>query len=252
VLGQEGDLRGAAQSLERAARAMEEIGDQYNLASVKVNTGVIYYKLGDFPTALEQYDASLRIASAIGALPIEGIVRSNLGEIYRRLGRLSESLDQLLRSIELCQQMSDDLGLSEAYRQLAETYLALDRLGEAAEACEQARAFAIAAGDPQSEAIASRVRGMLAAALGDNDGALAALIDSIHLLTDLGSAHELGQSMTIQATILIRAGQAGAARGFLEEAIRLLQQAGAAADLAQADQLLADTYVPVQLEELHP
>jgi class 3 adenylate cyclase/tetratricopeptide (TPR) repeat protein len=250
VLGLEGDLRAAAQSFEHAARAMEEIGDQYNLASVKVNTGVIYYKLGDFPTALEYYNASLQIAVAIGALPIEGIAHNNLGEIYRGLGRLPESLDQLQRSVELCRQLHDDLGLSEAYRQLAETYIMLGRLDEAAEACEHARDFAIAAGDLQAEAIAYRARGLLAVALADYDGALAVLADSVRLLTGLGSAHELGQSMIVQVKTLIRLGQTKTAHAFLEEATRLLRQAGAASDLAQAQQLFADIEALAALEEL--
>jgi tetratricopeptide (TPR) repeat protein len=144
----------------------------------------------------------------------------------------------------------DELGLSEAFRQLAETYIALVRLDVAADACEQARAYAIAAGDPQAEAIAYRVRGLLAAALGDYDAALAVLADSVRLLTDLGSAHELGQSILIQATIFIRAGQADTASAFLEESIRLLRQAGAAADLEQAELLLSGIQAPAALEEL--
>jgi tetratricopeptide (TPR) repeat protein len=147
--------------------------------------------------------------------------------------------------------MDDDLGLSEAYRQLAETYIALGSLDEAADACELARAHAIVAGDPQAEAIAYRVRGMLAAASGDETTALAALADSIRLLTDLGSAHELGLSMVVHGTILLNMGHRGEARGFVEEAIRLLRKAGAAADGTQAEQLLAAIDHTAELEEIH-
>lgn len=252
VLGQEGNLRQAARSFERCARVMEDIGDRYNLALIKVNTGVIYYKLGDFLTALNYYNAGMRIATEIGAPFPESIARSNLGEVYRRLGQLPESLEQLLRSAELSRQMRDDMGLSEAYRQLAETYIALDRLGEAAEACDQARASAIAAGDPQAEAIAYRVRGLLAAARSDYDSALDDTRRSIRMLTELGSTQELGQSMTIQATILVRAGQTEAACALLEEAILLLRKTGAAADMAQAEQLLDAARAHAAVEEVHP
>jgi class 3 adenylate cyclase/tetratricopeptide (TPR) repeat protein len=238
VLTQEGDLRGAAGECERAALAMREIGDRNTLASIEVNIGAIYYKLGEFAVALEHYDESLRIALEIGARPIESIARGNLGEIYRRLGRLDESLDQLSQSAELCRQTDDELGLIEAYRQLAETYMALDQLAQAERAAEQACATAVAAGDPQSEAIAYRVRGMLAARRGDHDTALDDTQRSIRILTQLGSTHELGQSLVSQATILLREGSVEPACELLAEAIQLLGRVGAAADMQQAQQLI--------------
>jgi tetratricopeptide (TPR) repeat protein len=238
VLTQEGDLRGAARECERAAQSMREIGDQNTLASIEVNIGAIYYRLGEFDRALEHYDDSLQISLAIGARPIESIVRSNLGEIYRRLGRLAESADQLMISAELCRQTDDDLGLAEAYRQLAETYIALDQLAEAERAAEQAYATAIASRDPQTEAIAYRVRGMLAAKRGDYQTAAEDTRRSIRMLTDLGCTQELGQSMMLLATILIREEHMDAACDLLNEAIQLLGRVGAAADMAQAQQLI--------------
>jgi predicted ATPase/class 3 adenylate cyclase len=239
VLTQEGDLHGAARECERAALAMREIGDRNTLASIEVNIGAIYYKLGEFEAALEHYGESLKMALEINAPSIESIVRSNLGEIYRRLGRLGASLDQLTRSAELCRQTADDLGLAEAYRQLAETYIALDQLADAERAAEQACATASAAGDPQAEAIAYRVRGMLAARRGDYVTALDDTRRSVRMLTDLGSTHELGQSMIIQAMIMIHEGSVEAACDLLAEAIQLLERVGAAADVAQANQLIA-------------
>jgi predicted ATPase len=250
VLTQEGNLREAATACERAARVMEEIGDRNTLASVQVNLGGIYYKLGDFITALNHYSASLQIAMAIGAPPIESIVRSNLGEIYRRLGRLPESLEQLLASVELCRNMNDDLGLAEAYRQLAETYIALDQLVEAEATCQLAQATAIAAGDPQSEAIVYRVRSLLAAKRGDDEAAFEDARQSTRILAELGSTHELGQSMIVQATILLHEEQCDLASIMLKEAILLLEKAGAAADRMQAEQLLEQ--VKAQPKEIRP
>ncbi len=92
---------------------------------------------------------------------------------------------------------------------------------------------------------------MLAAACGDETSALAASADSIRLLTDLGSAHELGQSMVVHGTILLNIQRKNEARGFFEEAIRLLRKAGAAADQAHAEELLASLYGSVELEEIY-
>jgi predicted ATPase/class 3 adenylate cyclase len=251
ILFQEGNLREAALSCERSAHIMEEIGDRYAFALIKANIGGIYYKLGDFTTALDHYRASLEIATKIGAPLTESIVRCNLGEIYRQLDRLPESLDQLLRSAELCRQTNDDVGLAEVYRQLAETYIALDQLAAADTACSQAYTAAVAASDTQAEAIVYRVRGILAIARGDHDTAIAETQRSIQMLTELGSTHELGQSMMVQATIWLGVGRTDLARAILEEAILLFQKAGAAADLLQAERILAAQQLQTPIEESH-
>jgi tetratricopeptide (TPR) repeat protein len=243
VLTQEGDLDAAAAECERAAQVMKEIGDQNTLASVEVNIGVIYYKIGDYDTALGHYATSLRIATAIGAPPIESIVRGNLGEIARRLGRLEESLDQLMRCVELCRHMRDELGLAEAERQLAETYIALDRLADAEGACGRALEWSLAAGDAQAEAIVYRVRGLLAATRGDTETALADMQRSVQMLTELGCTQELGQSLVDQAGVWLRARRADLARAALEEAIALFRKAGAIADEDIARQLLDAAFV---------
>jgi class 3 adenylate cyclase/tetratricopeptide (TPR) repeat protein len=249
VLAQEGNFQGSTQSFEQAAHAVEQIGDQYNLALVEGNIGVNHYKLGNFPAALARYRSSLNIATAIGNRSLESTVRSNLGEIYRRLDQLADSLDQLLQSVGLCRETLDDIGLAEAYRQLAETYIALDRLSDAEEACELARETAHIAGDPLSEAIAYRVRAILAAKRGDYADALDNVRRSIRMLAELGSTHELGQSMIVQATILMSEEHFNTASSIVEEAILLLEKAGTAADRVQAEQLL--DLIQAQVKEIH-
>ncbi len=250
VFTNQGDLRRAAESFERCSRVMEEIRDRYGLSHIKVNIGAIYYKLGDLAIALEQYNTGLEIAVAIGAPHPESIARSNLGEAHRQIGRLPESLEQLQRCVELCREANDKIGLSEGYRQLAETYIALEQLEEAEAACKQALAVAIAATDVQAEAIAHRVHGLLAAACGDYDTALDDVQRSVQQLTELGSTQELGQSMTFQATVYTRLGRLDLAEAILAEAIRLFQKAGAAADLARAEQLLDAIHADNPAEEL--
>jgi hypothetical protein len=65
----------------------------------------------------------------------------------------------------------------------------------------------------------------------------------------MGSTHELGQSMVAHGTILLHVGRTDEARAYLEEAVKLLRQAGAAADQLQAEQLLATAAIPTHLKE---
>lgn len=250
VLSQEGDLPGATQALERCAQIVAEIGDRYGLALTEGNIGATYYKLGDFMLALSHYRTCLELATAIGNQSIEGTVRSNLGEVYRRIGQLDESLDQLQRSVALCHEIQDDLGLAEAQRQLAETYIAMDRLVEAEAACARAIEWAKRAVDAQTEAIACRVCGVLAAKRGDGVTAIESVQRSIQILTELGSTQELAQSLAVAASIWLTLGRADLARAAIEEAIELFQKAGASADLEHARRQLDTASAELLIEKV--
>ena len=106
-------------------------------------------------------------------------------------------------------------------------------------------------GERQAEAIAYRVRGLISAARGDYDTALEDIQRSIRMLSELGSTQELGQSMLLQASILMDQGQADMACAILEETILLLRKIGAIADVAQAEQLLATARLHAPVEEIH-
>ena len=106
-------------------------------------------------------------------------------------------------------------------------------------------------GERQAEAIAYRVRGLLSAARGDYDTALEDIQRSIRMLSELGSTQELGQSMILQASMLMHEGQADAACAILEEAILLLRKTGATADVAQARRLLDAARADAPVEEIH-
>ena len=129
--------------------------------------------------------------------------------------------------------------MSEAQRQLAETFIKMERLVEAEHASIRALDYAFAAHDAQAEAIAYRVRGILAGARGDYDLAISESQRSVQMLTELESAPELGQSLVVQATFWLSASKPDLARATLEEAIVLFQKAGATADLDHTSNLLA-------------
>jgi hypothetical protein len=68
------------------------------------------------------------------------------------------------------------------------------------------------------------------------------------MLTQLGCTHELGQSLMLQATILIREENTDAACDLLSEAIQLLGRVGAAADMQQAQQLMGQARTSKDLQ----
>jgi tetratricopeptide (TPR) repeat protein len=228
---------------------MEEIRDLHNLALIKVNGGVIQYKLGSPAAALQLYETGLQLAMQIGAPAIESIVRNNLGEIYRELHRLPESVNELVKAISLCKASNDDLGLAEAYRQLAETYIVMGYLGKAEQACNQALEHSLLAGDPQTEAIAYRVFGQLAIAQGNDDIAANLVQKSIRMLGELGSNQELAHSLLVQAKVCSLRSQDLDARLLLEEARNLFQKVGATADEQKVEHLLEQLPLIVSVKD---
>lgn len=237
VAGQEGRLSEAIAALNHAAGVLSEIGDSYNLASVQLNLGAIIYKQGDYALALNHYQASLAIARSIGDTQTACIVHSNLGELYRRTGDYTASLDQLQHSIALAQQLDDGYGLAEAYMQQAQTLLDLGQLDAAKTALEDANTYVQAIGDPQLEAMYNRVTSLVLLEYNDPTAAFTSISQSVHTLSSLGNRHDLGQSLVVQAQVLLATQQESTAATLLQEAISLFQQIGAAADEARAREL---------------
>lgn len=251
VAGQEGHLSEAVMVLEHAASVLNEIGDNYNLTSVRLNLGAIVYKQGDYALALSHYQASLAIAISIGDTQTACIVHSNLGELYRRIGDHATSLDQLQRCIALAQQLDDNYGLAEAYLQQTQTLLDLAQLAAAKAALDQANAYVQAVGDPQLEAVFNRIASMVLLEYDDLAAAFTAISQSVRALGALGNRHDLGQSLVVQAQVLLATKQEAPAATLLRESITLFQQTGAAADEQRTRALLARIKIPRASKELN-
>src|SRR4030095_13519729 len=105
-----------------ALRLREEIGDKYGTATSYNNIGNIYRVQGNYPEALKNLLAALKLREEIGDK--KGIAASfnNIGMIYHEQDTYPEALKSYLASLKLSEEIGDKYGIATSYNNIGEIY----------------------------------------------------------------------------------------------------------------------------------
>jgi DNA-binding CsgD family transcriptional regulator len=154
--------------------------------------------------------------------------RSVLGFLALAQGDHHGALAHLVPVREALEAMGlADPGVVRCLPDEIEAHLALSHLEEAEELLDRLTEQASATGRAWALAAAARCRGLLRAAGGDWDGALADLDRSQKELAALGQPFERARSLLVEGTVRRRARQKRAAREALESALAIFESLGA-------------------------
>jgi serine phosphatase RsbU (regulator of sigma subunit) len=116
--------------------------DQANLslkASLKLNyklgiakshkmLGVIHYKQGDFPTALQHYFDCLSYYESIKDLKGMASLYNNIGLVYSAKNESQKALNYHLKSLNIKKQLNDETGISATYNNIGIIYSGLNNI----------------------------------------------------------------------------------------------------------------------------
>ena len=201
--------------------------------------GVALAMLGRVDDAEE---AALRVVAAAEADPSVGLdaapARLALGLAALSRDRFSEAAAHL----RVLDGMKRDAGIREPRlcahaSELVEALVGLGELAEAAEVLARFEEEAVASGGRSSAAAAARCRGLLLAAGGDLDGALAAVERSLSLFDGLPMRFERARTVFVVGQLRRRRREKGLARRALAEAQAAFEELGTPvwADRARAE-----------------
>jgi ATP/maltotriose-dependent transcriptional regulator MalT len=151
-----------------------------------------------------------------------------LGYIALSLGQLDEAVDHLTHVVERMKEMRwREPAPVEAHHNLAEVYVRRGQFELAESLLDDLEGIAKPTGRVRSLAGAARVRGLIAAARGDVDGAVSLLEESLAIQARLPEPHESGRTLLALGSVLRRANRKRAARDTLNEAAQTLDRCGA-------------------------
>ena len=192
----------------------------------------------DVETACAAAAASLTLAEASEDAP--ALLRSlrSIGLLELSLGHAEEATVHLLRGVELEASSGYDPCLARLLPDAVEALVAVGRLDDARPLVVSLEASAARHRRPWGRATAARCRGILAAAGGDSDGALASFARAVEEHAHLGQPFELARTLLAMGRVQRRAKQRGAARQSLDRAAGIFESLGAQrwADLARQEQ----------------
>jgi tetratricopeptide (TPR) repeat protein len=128
------------ETFAQLADELDQRGDIHTLAKLRNNLGVIAYDFHNLPAAEQQWQAALKLQSAIQD-PVEtAFLYNNLGMVYTQLGELETAEEMLKKAVAIQEQLQDIYQWANAIDNLADVYAAKGETAAARHIRQQAHA----------------------------------------------------------------------------------------------------------------
>ncbi|MFQ5747170.1 MAG: tetratricopeptide repeat protein [Gemmatimonadota bacterium] len=269
-LGRASELREFAARYEESARRAASTGGVMRALNL---AGVAAFELGATAEAESRFDALMELAAAEKSREMMAPAANNLGALANLKGRRMEALSYYNLAVALYEKLGDVRGLARVFQNQGMSFRDLDRLedsiGAFQSASELARTFGFTSvvamavvgrgevelrrgdsdlawrlaehglelareiGDPVSEGVALRVRGLATADRAPDD-----VQDARRDLTEAGRLAEEADHALLAAEVsrdlgrlLLRAGESEPAVPYLRDAVRRFEAIGAVAEV---------------------
>lgn len=231
----QGNFASAIQHIQESLKLAESIGYRRGQTLGHRNLAYIVSAQGDLEEAERCYQRSLAFAEQLGDLREYAIILSGLGQLHIRKGEIQQALAYFEQSLVYCEQTGDQVGTSYMLVNISGIMQQQGDLEQAIVRLERAQAILERIGDPWGQAKVRMVLGQIAQQQQDFDRATAHYQQMLALVEQIGD--ERGQSLAH-----IGMGQAALSAGDLPRARQAYQQA--------LEQSLVLQVVPLILEAL--
>ena len=108
--------------------------------------GVVYFRLGDFPRALDYYKQALAIMEEVGDRRTKAILLQSLGVLWKKTGETDKALDAQTQSLALARAVGDRHAEGRTLHAISELYILQGEKEKARESLTRALELARAAG----------------------------------------------------------------------------------------------------------
>lgn len=206
-----GDYPAALQSYEAALALRQAIGDSRGESGTLNNLGTVYRDQGDYSNALKHLDKALAINRKIGYLSGEAQCLHNLGAIYWDLGEYDTARTYYEQALASERTLGNRWGEAVNLTELGLIYHLTGDSRRAEEFCRQAQAIARRIGNPQVEGRATSLLALISEEQGELAPALENYTQALNLRLD---TKQLALSVSDQAGLA----RCALARGELDEA----------------------------------
>ena len=201
-----------------------------------LTAGLINTRLGNYDTALDQCELSLRIAEQLGEVAVLARGYTLLGHLCRLRGMGAVTVWYFQRGLDLYEISGDINGQAIAHDLIATAYFHTGQWQDAEREYLQAREISDLIGNKYSVALADNNLGGIAL----NQGRLDEALEFYHRA--LASLEPMGESLYVQGALHVNLGHTYIRRGEVESAYPHLRTAEAYFEQAQARDWLAEMY----------
>ncbi len=238
-----GRMERARELADEAVDLAEQTEQETYLQIALCAKGYVCAQAGDLEVARHTCDELLSRLDVHPDVILEGMARAVLGLVALSAGNLAEADAQLSRAHEIEDLVHNrEPATNRFHADHAEAVIGLGDLARAETLVQRLEARATALPRPWILAVAARCRGLLNAARGDLDLAMADYLRAVEVHQSLDMPIEYGRTLLAAGRLHRRRNERQAAQKCLSEAVVLFDSAGAAAWAAIARDELGRTH----------
>lgn len=117
---EQGDYPSALEDITASLKIYQTISDSVQIANALNDISIVYAMSGNDEKALEYFKETLTIFQAIGDKQGESYVLNNIGAIYQEAGQLAEAQSYMVQSLKIKKQRKDSVGIARSYFNLGD------------------------------------------------------------------------------------------------------------------------------------
>jgi tetratricopeptide (TPR) repeat protein/CHAT domain-containing protein len=242
------EYMGAAELLTSAHRLLERWGfgrflaNQYvrlrtkvgmaDAATISINLGIVLQGLGEYESALGQYEASLPILEEVGNRAVMASALHEIGRIHQLRGEYEAALARYEASLRIERELENNLGVAISLHQMGMIRQALKDYDAASREFETSRQMYEEIGDRAGVATALHSIGIISQVGGDYELALIRYEKSLQIRKELGDRAGIATSLHQIGMIQQTRGEFEAALERYEAALCIKEELGNSANVA--------------------
>ena len=182
----DGNFKTARDYFELTLKEAKESGNKAFEGIVYNNLGRAYKSLGEVRKAIEFYQLSLTIATETGDKDGKGSVYNNLGSAYKSLGEVRKAIEFYQLSLTIVTETGNKAGKGNVYNNLGSAYASLGEVRKAIEFYQLSLTIATETGDKDGKGTVYNNLGSAYASLGEVRKAIEFYQLSLTIATETG------------------------------------------------------------------
>ncbi|MEW5768042.1 MAG: tetratricopeptide repeat protein [bacterium] len=190
-----GDYDSALKQYQKALEIIERIGDIAQVAKSLHQIGMVYHQRGDYDSALKQYQKALEIDERIG--DIAGVAGSlhNIGMIYHQRGDYDSAIKHYQKALEIAERIGDIAGVAKSLHNIGAIYHQRGDYDSAIKHYQKALEITERIGDIAGVAKSLHNIGAIYHQRGDYDSALKQYQKALEIAERIGDVVQVARSL---------------------------------------------------------
>ena len=208
-------------------------------AIIYVNIGINHYEMSNFPEALKNYLAGLKIFEETGDKKAIGSVYNNIANIYTDMGKYDEALKSHLDAKKIREGNNDKRGIATSHLNIGVIYFSMGNYAEALKNYFEAQKLYSELGDKNEVALTYNHIGIVYKYQQKYDEALKNYFTALKIQEEMGDKEGIAISYHSIGNAYLESGKASQSGEWLMKSLKLAKEIGIKATIQDSYRSLA-------------